>query len=201
MATETGPTEAMACWRWTSLPAGTSTKPVSSAPIARLENRHFLSYKVIWGLNWIKFFKYETYFSFIGISFFSINTSIVFDVSESVVHESSFTSIVSVPGWAIDQVLLTQFNHLSWFPVVLSFKCSSLEVRILLILAKIKMGKAEGWYLRYWMTSRIHTVLDPSLWKRSHVVSSQHSWEVESSAGPRKLIHSQVEEYSSWIRS
>lgn len=66
------------------------------------------------------------YLSLVGVRRFSVDTSVVDDVFESVVHESTVTAFVTVGGGAVHQVLFTQGDQGASADVVLTFNTSSL---------------------------------------------------------------------------
>lgn len=66
------------------------------------------------------------YLSLVGVRRFSVDTSVVDDVFESVVHESTVTAFVTVGGGAVHQVLFTQGDQGASADIVLTFNASSL---------------------------------------------------------------------------
>ena len=68
-----------------------------------------------------------TYFAFVGIAGFGINSFVVFHILERLVHESTVTSIVTIFAAAVDQVLLAQRHQFAGFAEVLAFQSTGLN--------------------------------------------------------------------------
>jgi len=67
------------------------------------------------------------YLSLVRITVLSVNSPIVPDVLEGIVHKTSMTTIVSIRRWTINQVLFTKRNKLASLSKVLAFQWSSLK--------------------------------------------------------------------------
>lgn len=63
--------------------------------------------------------------AFIRVAAFGIDSTIVFDVVESILDDSTVASTVAVAGAAVDQVLFAHRDQLTSFTEVLSFQSSS----------------------------------------------------------------------------
>ena len=66
------------------------------------------------------------YLGFVGISVLGIDTLIVLDVLESLIHQTSVASLISILSTAIDQILFAQRHQFASFAEVLTLQSASL---------------------------------------------------------------------------
>ena len=92
-----------------------------------IENQlnHYLMKAIKKKREWVV--KVATYSAFIRVAAFGIDSTIVFDVVESILDDSTVASTVAVAGAAVDQVLFAHRDQLTSFTEVLSFQSSSLH--------------------------------------------------------------------------
>lgn len=67
--------------------------------------------------------------TFIGVGVLSIDSSVVLDVLEGVVHQSSVAAVVSIVSGTVHQVLLREGDEDSGLAEMLTFQCSSLPTK------------------------------------------------------------------------
>lgn len=70
-------------------------------------------------------FDLETYSSEVGVELLSVQATIVLDVLESLVHESSIAALIAFGTRAVNQVLLTKGNQFASLPELLTLHGSS----------------------------------------------------------------------------
>lgn len=69
-------------------------------------------------------FSYSTYLCSVWVGFLWINAPIILYVLESLVHETTITTLIPLRARAVHQILFTQWNKFASFSEVLSFKSS-----------------------------------------------------------------------------
>lgn len=137
MATETGPTEATAFISARSLPLRMSTNPVSLAELLegsywhgwssfRNKSKFNSKPKLVTKLHVIKadLPTQDTYSSQVRIRILRVQTAVILDVLESLVHQTTVAALVALWSGAIYQVLLTQRHQLPGLSEVLTLQGS-----------------------------------------------------------------------------
>lgn len=85
--------------------------------------------------NWVKTPKtrvvftvsWQSHLSFIRVWVFCVNSTIVLDVLEGIVHKTSIAAIVTILSGTVNQVLLREAHQISCLSEVLPFQWSSLK--------------------------------------------------------------------------